>query len=177
MSKQLKTVKKKKQTIITNKKYVNEATGEVEDFVVIQKNVYQDFNFHKIWLQDLMNILDTFGSKKIKVLSHLLSKMRNEDNTISTTYRQIAKDTGISYQTVAVTIKELLNSNVLKRLNVATYQFNPDIIVKGNSKKRHKLLIEYNTIEAEEIEDIEIIEEREKKKLSKRDLQFLEQLD
>ncbi len=144
MGKQLKTIKTKTQIAVKNSKYINEATGEVEDFTVIQKNVSADFNFHKIWLQDLLNVLDSFGSKKIKVMTYLLGKMRNEDNSVSCTYRSVADDTGISYQTVASTMKEMQVSNVLKRINQGTYVFNPDIIIKGNGNKRQRLLIEYN---------------------------------
>ena len=145
--------KVKTQIAVGHQKYLNQATGEVEDFTVIQKNVSADFNFHKIWLQDLLNVLDSFGSKKIKVMTYLLGKMRNEDNSVSVTYRSVAEDTGISYPTVAATMKEMAESNVLKKINSGTYQFNPDIIIKGNSNKRQKLLIEYNILDKTDQEE------------------------
>ena len=136
--------KVKTQIAVGHQKYLNQETGEVEDFTVIQKNVSADYNFHKIWLQDLLNILDSFGSKKIKVMTYLLGKMRNEDNSVSVTYRSVADDTGISYPTVAATMKEMIEGNVIKRINSGTYQFNPDIIIKGTGNKRQRLLIQYN---------------------------------
>ena len=142
-----KIIKTKTQIAVSQRKYINQNTGEVEEFSVIQKNISADFNFHKIWLQDLLNILDSFGSKKIKVITYLLSKMRNEDNSISCTYRSIEKETGISYQTVAATMKEMQESNVIKKIATGTYQFNPDLIIKGNSKKRQRLLVEYNVVD------------------------------
>ena len=154
-----KLIKVKTQMAVSNRKYLNEATGEVEDFTVITKNVNADFNFHKIWLQDLLNVLDSFGSKKIKVMTYLLGKMRNEDNSVSVTYRSVADETGISYATVAATMKEMNDSNVLKKINSGTYQFNPDIIIKGNSNKRQRLLVEYNvsdkTAQQEQIKGID----------------------
>ena len=161
----------KTQVAVSHQKYVNQETGEVEDFTVIQKNVSADFNFHKIWLQDLLNILDSFGSKKVKVITYLLGEMRNEDNSISCTYRSISENTGISYQTVAVTMKEMLESNVIKKLSTGTYQFNPDIIIKGSGNKRQRLLVQYNitdkTAQEEQIKGVddyynEVAEEKKK---------------
>ena len=155
ISKNLKRIRTKTQIAVANRQYINRDTGEVEEFTVVQKNISADFNFHKIWLQDLLNILDSFGSKKIKVITYLLSKMRNEDNSISCTYRSIEKDTGISYQTIATTMKEMIESNVIKKIATGTYQFNPDIIIKGSSNKRQRLLVEYNIIENEKIKNID----------------------
>lgn len=136
--------KKKNQVVVGTAQYVNQQTGEVEDFTVITKNVSKDFNWHKVWLQDVLNILDSFGNKKIIVLTYLLKNMRNEDNSISGSYRTIAEKCNVSYPTVALVMKELIESNVIKKLDTATYIFNPDLISKGSSEKRTKLLIKYN---------------------------------
>ena len=80
--------------------------------------------------------------------------MRAQDNTVSVTYRYIEKKTGISYQTVAFTMKALQEANLIKKLRTGTYQFNPDIIVKGGSKKRENLLIKYRYAETESKEGI-----------------------
>jgi hypothetical protein len=122
----------------------NSVTGEVSEFVVIEKNVEKDFNFHKIWLQDVLNVLDSFGNKKILVLSYLLKIMRNEDNTFSGTYREIAQVINVSVKTVNVVFNELFESNFIKKISSASYRFNPDIIIKGRGEKRKNLLIKYN---------------------------------
>lgn len=139
--KQLKT---KNQMVVAKKTYVDQLTGEVQEFTVVEKNISSDFNFHKIWLQDILHVLDSFGNKKIRILTFLLSEMRNEDNSISVTYEYVSQTTGISYKTVAVTMKELLNSGVIKRVRTGLFQFNPDLIIKGSPGKRQSLLIEYN---------------------------------
>ena len=147
MNKRKKTTKVKNQISIGTARYANQITGEVEEFTVIQKNVNSDFNFHKVWMVDLLNILNSFGNKKIKLLSFLLGEMRNEDNSISVTYRYISDCLKISYSTVAITMKELTIAGVIKkdkRRNV--YMFNPDLLVKGSSGKRQKILIDYINI-------------------------------
>mgnify|MGYP000275826476 CR=1 FL=1 len=138
-------VKRKTQMVVGTRQIPNLETGEMETVTVIDKNIDADFNFHKIWLADVLNVLNSFGNRKIRLITYLLAQMRNSDNTVSTgTLREIATDTGISYPTVQVTMKELEESNVIKKIKTGTYQFNPDIIMKGNSEKHRNLLIRYN---------------------------------
>lgn len=158
------TIKIKSQNIVGVQSYINSTTGELEEFTVINKNITRDFNFHKIWLQDVLNILDSFGNKKIQLITTLLKLMRNEDNTFSGTYREFADMAQISIPTVHSVMNELIKSNIIRRLTTATYQFNPDIIVKGNSNKRQNLLIKYNYYDkevynAKHISDIEYLED------------------
>ena len=106
-----KVIKTKVQTSVGNIQLYNPNTNQLEDFAVIDKNIEQDYNFHKIWLQDVLNVLDSFGNKKILVLSYLLKIMRNEDNTFSGTYREIAGSIDVSVKTVNVVFSELIESN------------------------------------------------------------------
>lgn len=138
-----KRVKKKTQMVVGNQKYVNPNTGEIETFTVIEKNISKDFNWHKIWLQDVLNILDSFGNKKILVITYLLKIMRNEDNTISGTYRDISEKCGVSLPTVSMVMNELISSDIIRKITTATYQFNPSLIMKGSGEKRTNLLVKY----------------------------------
>lgn len=134
-----------RETVIGTVKYLNTVTNQIEEFSVIDKNITTDMNFHKIWLQDVLNILDSFGNKKILVITYLLKIMRNEDNTFSGSLREISEQCQISLPTVNLVVKELIETNIIKKIALGTYQFNPDIIVKGSSNKRKNLLIRYNT--------------------------------
>ena len=137
-----KQIKVKKQKVIGKQEYINADTGEVKEFDVIEK-VVKDTNFHKVWLMDLLAVLDLIGTQKLKVLEFLFSEMRTQDNTVSVTYRYIADKTGISYQTVAITMKMLIDANLITKVRTGTYRFNPDIIIKGDSKKREGMVIKY----------------------------------
>lgn len=145
-----KTVKTKSQTVVGYQEMIDTSTGEIHKLTVIDKNISKDFNFHKIWLQDVLNVLDSFGNKKILVITYLLKIMRNEDNSVSGTYREIAEACNVSLPTVSLVMNELMGSDVIKRISTATYQFNPSLIIKGSSKKRKNLLIRYNYLEDEE---------------------------
>ena len=148
----------KTQVTVGKTTLVNPETGEYHEFTVVKKNISQDFNFHKIWLQDVLNVLDSFGNKKILVITYLLKNMRNEDNTVSGSYREFAKGCGVSLPTVSVVLNELLESDILKKIKLGTYQFNPSLIVKGNSDKRRNLLIQYHCEDDEVIENAKDVE-------------------
>jgi predicted transcriptional regulator len=141
-----KGMKVKQQRIVGTEKFLNARTGEVCEMEVVEK-VVNDYNFHKVWLMDLLGILDLIGTQKIKVLEFLFSEMRNSDNTVSVTYRYIAEKTGISYRTVADTMKTLQEANLIQRVRTGLYMFNPSIVVKGNGDKRRNLVIKYITEE------------------------------
>ena len=60
----VKTKRKKKTMVeIGTKKYIDPKTGEEVEITLIRKNIHKDYNFHKIWIQDLLNILNSFGNK------------------------------------------------------------------------------------------------------------------
>jgi len=140
------TIKIKKQKIIGTQKLLNPETGEIIETVVIEKNVENDFNFHKIWLTDLIHILDIIGGKKLEVFKYLMNKMRDTDNIIICRYKDIEEDLKVSKQTIRDTIKLLLETDFMRRIQNGVYQINPNIIVKGSTGKRMNLLIQYNKL-------------------------------
>lgn len=147
-----KSIKIKKQYIVGKQDYINATTGEIVSCTVIEKEINNDFNFHKIWINDLLAILNLIGGKKLKVFEYLMSQMRTQDNTIIATYDMIKRDTRVSYQTIRDTIKILLDTNFMRKITNGVYMVNPDVIVKGNSGKRSGLLIKYAKIEEKERE-------------------------
>jgi hypothetical protein len=139
-----KSIKIKKQYIVGHKKLLDQETGELVDAEVIIKNIEQDHNFFKVWLMDMLGILNIVGNKKIQVIDYLLRNLRREDNTISLTYREVAKKTGVSLGIVVETFKILQETNFLKKVKNGLYMVNPDILVKGRTGKRVNLLIQYH---------------------------------
>jgi len=164
--KQQKTIKMKEKSFMIKgrKNLIDSDTGEVLESTIIVKNVKKDFNFHKIWLQDLINIIEMLGSKKIKIVNYILNKMSNTDNIVYFTQRQLSKDLNISLPTINDTIKTLLESNFMVKKQNGVYQINPDIIIKGTNDKRTNLLIQYKEIR-EKTKETE--EKKEVKKIIK----------
>lgn len=125
--------------------YINSDTGEVIDLTVMSKKVDTDFNFHKIWLKDLIKVLEALGSPKVKVFIYILETMNSENIAIGT-IRAIAEKLKISNDTVRVTIKILKDLDYLRMKQNGVYQLSPNLLVKGKSNRRQTLLMAYNNI-------------------------------
>lgn len=131
----------RKIKIVGTETYINQKTGELQEMQVI--NVEErDFNFHKLWLTHIISTLDIVGNKKVKLVFWIVENL-NSENQLIMTYRQIAKKSGISIDTVNDTMKVLLENNFLVRINQGAYQVNPDIIFKGSRSNRLNVLYQY----------------------------------
>ena len=133
----------KKVKVIGTRKYINRDSGEIEDFQVV--NIEErDFNFHKIWLNHIINSLDLIGNQKTRLAFWIVDNL-DKENKLTMTYRQITEKSGISYQTVSRTMKSLIESNFLQQINQGAYRINPNIIFKGTRSGRLNLLYQYNS--------------------------------
>lgn len=131
----------KRMKVVGTETYINQASGEIEEMQVV-KFVDRDFNFHKIWLEHLIRSIELIGNQKLKVAFHIIDNL-DRDNRFISTYRKIADSTGVSIDTVKLTIKALIESDFLKKIQVGVYQVNPDIIFKGSQKDRLNVLTVY----------------------------------
>ena len=132
----------KKMKIIGHKSFIDAEDGTIEDFQVI-KMEDRDFNFHKVWLEHIINSLDLIGNQKTKLAFWILGQLDRE-NKLTMTYRQISAKSGISLDTVRITMRALLESNFLERINQGAYRVNPDIVFKGTRTGRLNVLYQYN---------------------------------
>ena len=133
----------KKVKVIGTRKYINQDSGEIEDFQVV--NIEErDFNFHKIWLNHIINSLDLIGNQKTRLAFWIVDNL-DKENKLTMTYRQISEKSGISYQTVSRTMKSLIESNFLQQINQGAYRLNPNIIFKGTRSLRLNVLYQYNS--------------------------------
>jgi hypothetical protein len=152
---QKKKIKKthKKMKIIGTETYTNASTGEIKEMQVISIED-RDFNFDKIWIVHILEALDKVGNQKIKVMNTLL-RLKNRDNQIIATQRDIAKESAVSLPTVSETIRLLLDVNFLVKQANGVYMINPDVIFKGNKNNRMDVLLQYKKYDAEE-DEIEV---------------------
>ena len=133
----------KKVKVIGTRKYINQDSGEIEDFQVV--NIEEiDFNFHKIWLNHIINSLDLIGNQKTRLAFWIVDNL-DKENKLTMTYRQISEKSGISYQTVSRTMKSLIENNFLQQINQGAYRINPNIIFKGTRSGRLNVLYQYNS--------------------------------
>lgn len=140
----------KKQKFIGSKNLIDPETGECYP---MQVNVIQDrdFNFHKVWLQHLVNSLDNISNQKLKLAFWIIEHLDRE-NKLTITQREIAKKSGISLYTVTKTMKALQEGSMpfLIKINSGAYRVNPNVIFKGSYGNRMGILYEYQAEKQEQ---------------------------
>lgn len=132
----------KKVKVIGTEQYLNISTGEVQNMGVVSIEE-RDFNFHKVWMRNFISTLEIIGNQKAKVCFWIIDNL-NKENQLLYTYRGISDATGISLDTVAKTMKVLLDADFLRKGDVG-YIINPDILFKGSRSGRMNILNEYHS--------------------------------
>jgi len=134
----------KKQKLIGIQEYVNPNTGELVPMQVVSIED-KDFNFHKVWLENLIISLDSISNQKLKLAFWIIDHL-NKENQLVMTQRQIADNSGISLKTVQRTMQSLQESEpaFLIRINGGAYQVNPNVIWKGSHSSRMGVIFDYN---------------------------------
>ena len=154
MTSKLKPIRKvttrKKVKVIGTKDFIDAETGEINTMNVVSIEE-RDCNFHKLWLSHIIEALDMIGNQKISLCLWILEHLDRENRLIYT-YRRMEKETGISFKTIAETMKSLTESNFLTQVQAGVYQINPDVIFKGGKTDRMNVLIQYH--EAEELKSL-----------------------
>lgn len=142
------TVTTKKVKAIGHKTFIDPDTGEmtVMEYTQVEST---DFNFMKVWMTHFLATIDIIGDKKTKLCLWIIDHL-NRDNQLCYSYRQIADMSGTCYQTVALTMKLLMDANFMRK-DGTVYKVNPDIIFKGTHANRMNVLIEYNKLEKTEM--------------------------
>jgi hypothetical protein len=138
--------------VVGSETYINQLTGEIKEMQVISVEE-RDANFHKLWLEHIVHSLDIIGNQKTKFAFWLLENM-NRDNQITFTLRQMAERSKISLDTVRLTVKALIESGFIIRINWGVYQVNPNVIFKGGKYDRLNVLLTYKEMESTKSSDV-----------------------
>lgn len=133
---------RKKLKVVGTETYIKQSTGELEEMQVMRIEE-RDANFHKLWLEHILQSIDLIGNQKTKLAFWLLDHL-DKENKITMTYRQIADASGISYQTVYRTMNALIESDFLVKINGGAYRVNPNMLFKGGKNDRLNVLLKYS---------------------------------
>lgn len=128
-------IKSKMQRKVGTQKLMDTETKKLVEVSLNLPSNETDFNFHKVWLDDLTKLLDLIGGQKLKVLNHILLSMDRE-NTFIGTVRGMSENLNLSMETVTKSMKILKDSGYLKMRQNGIYMINPDLIIQGGSTKR-----------------------------------------
>lgn len=134
---------KKKTRIIGREQFINQTTGEAVDMQIVESyEAEKDGNFYKLFLKEFIAALSPVANQKTRLCYWIISNLTKE-NLLLYTYRQIADKTGISYATVADTMKTLQSADFIRKHETGYYMVNPGIIYKGSYQRRCHALSEY----------------------------------
>ena len=140
----------KKQKLVGYKTLVDPETGEAYP---MQMNVLEerDFNFHKVWMQHLVNSLDAISNQKLRLAFWIIDNL-DKENQLIMTQRAIAEASGMSYQTVNRTLKALCEAPegspaFLQKMNSGAYRVNPEVLFKGSHSNRMGICYEYREVD------------------------------
>lgn len=153
--------KQKKQKYVGQTTVVDVNTGELIPMQITQVEE-RDFNFHKVWLRNLIMSFEDISNQKLRLAFWIIEHL-NKENQLVMTQQAIAEKSGISIGTVKETMKRLQgkgeNGSVpfLIRINSGAYQVNPNVIFKGTHGSRMGVIFDYGeNVRANQKEDDEI---------------------
>ena len=143
--KQDKRTTHKKVKVVGSQQYINQQTGELQDMQVISIED-RDFNFTKIWMQNIINSIDLIGNQKTRLAFWIIDHL-NRDNQLIMPLRVIAEKSGVSLDTVNKTMKALQQANFLRKQQAGVYVVNPDMLYKGTHNNRMRILLDYTKLD------------------------------
>ena len=143
----------KKVKFVGTEQFINATTGELVDMTVTSIED-RDFNFTKIWMKNFIATMDIVGNQKTRFCYWLIDHL-NRDNMLIGTQRKLAEESGISLQTVNLTMKLLMDADFLRKMSSGVYIINPDIVFKGTKNKRMNILNQYSQATRIEMTDEE----------------------
>ncbi|MBD5402239.1 hypothetical protein HDR58_05510 [bacterium] len=104
-----------------------------------------DVDFYKIYLSCFSKTLNGVMSQKMRLVLWLIRKM-TLTNELKYSYREIAELSHISYQTVADTMKTLIEDDFIRR-NGKTLMVNPDAVFRGRLDKKTAAWNKYDSLD------------------------------
>lgn len=143
--KPLATTKKQKLVGATTAFIATKEPGVYEEVPMAMFEVEdRDFNFHKVWLRNLVMSLDDICNQRLKLAFWILDNL-NRENQLVMTQRAIAEKSGMSIKTVTRTMKALQSGNpaFLQKINSGAYRVNPNVIWKGSYSNRMGVMFQY----------------------------------
>ena len=135
------------QTLVGQKKreLVDTETGETILVDQITKRTYGTKNFWKCYLMDFCAVLGIIDSKQLDVFIHIAEHTNPSDNTFIGTYKDIARDVGVSQPTISAIMRKLQDNNFIRKKQNGVWLVNPNVLMKGNDHKRQILLSYYES--------------------------------
>ena len=116
----------KRVKVVGTEEYINTRTGELEQMQVTSIED-RDFNFTKMWMKNFISTLDIVGNQKTRLCFWIIDHVDKENRLIGT-YRTIASQSGMSLDTVRITMKLLMDADFMRKAQNGVYVINPNLV-------------------------------------------------
>ena len=143
----------KRVKVVGTEEYINTRTGELEQMQVTSIED-RDFNFTKMWMKNFISTLDIVGTQKTRLCSWIIAHVDKENRLIGT-YRTIASQSGMSLDTVRITMKLLMDADFMRKAQNGVYVINPNLVFKGTRNARMNVLNQFTSAEYVPLSDEE----------------------
>lgn len=124
--------------------WINQTTGEVIEATEITKKVGRN-GFMITYLSTIIELLDTMGTKRMKVVKYILQNMDKSNNMLLITSRELSEKTETSLKTVTDALKILETHKIIAR-KVGVIMISPNLIHKGSENKERALLTRFEEL-------------------------------
>jgi predicted transcriptional regulator len=122
--------------------WVNQMTGEVREVDTFEKPVGRDKGFMITYLAEIINMIETLGTKKMIVVKYILQNMCKTNNTLIATNRELADACNVSKQTVTDTLKLLESAGIIER-RTGAIMVSPKLCNNWNASKEATMMVKY----------------------------------
>lgn len=143
----------KRVKVVGTEEYINTRTGELEQMQVTSIED-RDFNFTKMWMKNFISTLDIVGNQKTRLCFWIIDHVDKENRLIGT-YRTIASQSGMSLDTVRITMKLLMDADFMRKAQNGMYVINPNLVFKGTRNARMNVLNQFTSAEYVPLSDEE----------------------
>lgn len=143
----------KRVKVVGTEEYINTRTGELEQMQVTSVED-RDFNFTKMWMKNFISTLDIVGNQKTRLCFWIIDHVDKENRLIGT-YRTIASQSGMSLDTVRITMKLLMDADFMRKAQNGVYVINPNLVFKGTRNARMNVLNQFTSAEYVPLSDEE----------------------
>ena len=143
----------KRVKVVGTEEYINTRTGELEQMQVTSIED-RDFNFTKMWMKNCISTLDIVGNQKTRLCFWIIDHVDKENRLIGT-YRTIASQSGMSLDTVRITMKLLMDADFMRKAQNGVYVINPNLVFKGTRNARMNVLNQFTSAEYVPLSDEE----------------------
>lgn len=131
---------------------VDMATGEIVEQRAVdefERPVGRREHFMITYLAEIISLIDSLGNQKMKVVKYILQNMDKSTNTLIITARELARKSGVGYNTVVNTLQILDEAGIIQRRTGAV-MISPKLMNNKKASGEAAMMVKYTQFSEEE---------------------------